>query len=202
LLQSHDDWGWLIKKFEKRLDHWCNRWLTLGGRLVLIKAVLVSQPVFWMSMVAIPSSILERLRQLIYTFLWSGGKEKKRIHLCNWDNLARPKKAGGWGIKNLVFFNKALAEKSLWRGLSTEGIWKKVIKDKYLPYVSVSRWFRLETRSQGDSSPVWRNLLKSKPLLDHWLCWKTGNGCSYTGGRDQLMGLGINSFLSDALLNS
>jgi len=33
------DWGWLIKKIEKRLVHWCNRWLSLRGRLVLIKAV-------------------------------------------------------------------------------------------------------------------------------------------------------------------
>jgi hypothetical protein len=26
-----EDWCWLLKKFEKRIDHWCNRWLTLGG---------------------------------------------------------------------------------------------------------------------------------------------------------------------------
>jgi hypothetical protein len=32
------DWQWLIDKFESRINHWCNKWLTLGGRLVLIKA--------------------------------------------------------------------------------------------------------------------------------------------------------------------
>jgi hypothetical protein len=95
------DWGWLIKKFEKRLNHWYNRWLSLGGCLVLIKAVLVNLLVFWMPMAAIPSSILNRLRQLIFIFLWSGGKDKTRYHICNWDNLTRPKKDGGWGIKNL-----------------------------------------------------------------------------------------------------
>jgi hypothetical protein len=25
------DWRWLITKFERRIDHWCNGWLTLGG---------------------------------------------------------------------------------------------------------------------------------------------------------------------------
>ena len=25
------DWDWLLKKFESRITHWCNRWLTLGG---------------------------------------------------------------------------------------------------------------------------------------------------------------------------
>jgi hypothetical protein len=153
-------------------------------------------------MAAVPVSVLEKLRQLIYTFLWSGCREKKRLHLCNWDSIARPKKVGGWGIKNLAFFNKSLAEKSLWRGLTTEGIWKKVLKDKYLPYVSVSMWFRLELRSQGETSPVWRNLLKSLPLLDHWLCWKSGNGETIQAGRDQIMGMGNNSFLSQALLTA
>jgi hypothetical protein len=131
-----DDWRWLIKKFEKRIDHWCNRWLSLGGRLVLIKAVLVSQPVYWMSMAVVPNSVLVKLRQLIFSFLWSGCSERKRLHLCNWDTIARPKKAGGWGVKNLAFFNKALAAKTLWRGLTKAGIWHKVLKDKYLPYVS------------------------------------------------------------------
>jgi len=26
-----EDWLWLISKFEKRIDHWCDRWLYLGG---------------------------------------------------------------------------------------------------------------------------------------------------------------------------
>ena len=34
------DWRWLLIKFEKRIVHWCNRWLTLGGRFVLIKSIL------------------------------------------------------------------------------------------------------------------------------------------------------------------
>ena len=29
-------WYWLISKFEKRISHWTNRLLSLGGRLVLI----------------------------------------------------------------------------------------------------------------------------------------------------------------------
>jgi hypothetical protein len=109
-----DNWRWLINKFEQRINHWCNCCLSLGGQLVLIKAVLVSQPVYWISMVVVPISVLEKLRQLIYTFLWSGCRENKCLHLCNWDSIARPKKDGGWGIKKISFFNKSLAAKSLW----------------------------------------------------------------------------------------
>jgi hypothetical protein len=48
-----EDWRWLISKFEKRLNLWCNRWLSLGGRYVLIKVVLESQPVYWMALASI-----------------------------------------------------------------------------------------------------------------------------------------------------
>jgi hypothetical protein len=37
---SFEYWRWLIIKFENRIRHWCNCWLTLGGRGTLAKAVL------------------------------------------------------------------------------------------------------------------------------------------------------------------
>jgi hypothetical protein len=27
------DWDWLVTKVEKKVGHWCNRWLTIGGPL-------------------------------------------------------------------------------------------------------------------------------------------------------------------------
>jgi hypothetical protein len=72
-----EDWRWLIKNFKRRIDHWCNCWIFLGGRLVLIKEFLESQPVYWISMAVVPNSILVKLRQLIFSFLWSGCSERK-----------------------------------------------------------------------------------------------------------------------------
>jgi hypothetical protein len=54
------------------------------------------------------------------------------MHHCNWESLAKPKTQGGWGIRNIFTFNTALAANSLWRVLTTKGIWSMVIKDKYL----------------------------------------------------------------------
>jgi hypothetical protein len=36
----YDDWIWLYNKLEDGILVWCNRWLSFGGRLVLVKAVL------------------------------------------------------------------------------------------------------------------------------------------------------------------
>jgi hypothetical protein len=49
----------------------------------------------------------------MFNFLWTGKKEKEIIHLVNWKRIAKPKKKGGWGIKNIFCFGKALAAKIL-----------------------------------------------------------------------------------------
>ena len=36
------DWNMILQKIEKRIGCWSFRWLSLGGRLVLAKAVLQS----------------------------------------------------------------------------------------------------------------------------------------------------------------
>ena len=77
------DWHWLIKKFEKRFQHWTFRLLSIGGRLVLIKAVLTSMSIYWMALVPIPKSILDKLRILIFSFLWGSTPDNKKYHLVD-----------------------------------------------------------------------------------------------------------------------
>jgi len=57
-----EDWMWLISKFQKMIDHLCNRWLSLGGCYILIKDVLEIQLVYWMTIAVIPNSVLSRIR--------------------------------------------------------------------------------------------------------------------------------------------
>lgn len=40
------DRQWMICKIERSIHFWCHRWLTRGGRLTLIKAVLEAIPVY------------------------------------------------------------------------------------------------------------------------------------------------------------
>jgi hypothetical protein len=119
----------------------------MGGRFVLVKVVLESIPVFWLGIVNIPSSVLARIRQLMFNFLWSGCGNSVRVHLCKWEDLAKPKAYGGWGIKNLYWFSRALAANTLWRCLMRDGLWHRVIKDKYLSSTSVVSWLRRPTVS-------------------------------------------------------
>ena len=66
------DWQWLIEKVEKKLNTWCNQWLSKGGCMILVKVILV----YWMSRAWIPKGVLESIRILWYMFIWSGDHEK------------------------------------------------------------------------------------------------------------------------------
>ena len=64
------DWLWLIQKVEKRICHWTFRYLSLGGRLVLLNSVLSSILVYWMSLAPLPATVLQKLKSLMFNFLW------------------------------------------------------------------------------------------------------------------------------------
>jgi hypothetical protein len=97
-----NDWSWLLKKMEKKIDNWCYRWLSLGGRYTLLKVVLESQPVYWMSLAYVPRSVLNSIRKLMFNFLWRRNNDSTPLHLCKWEQLSLPKKFGGWGFHNIL----------------------------------------------------------------------------------------------------
>jgi hypothetical protein len=88
--------------------------------------------VYWMSLAFIPKGVLEKIRKLTFRFLWSGSKEKKGIVWVTWNYIAIPKGQGGWGIKNIHLFSKALATKCVWRLIEGKGLWCQVITQKYM----------------------------------------------------------------------
>jgi hypothetical protein len=73
----------LEKKFETRISNWSHRWLSLGRRVTLVKVVLESIPVYWLSLAKIPKSILNNIRKRMFNFLWTGKKIKEGVHLIS-----------------------------------------------------------------------------------------------------------------------
>ena len=51
---SYKYWMWLYKKIEGCIKCCNNKFLSMGGRLVLLKAVLQSMPVYWATIAYIP----------------------------------------------------------------------------------------------------------------------------------------------------
>ena len=62
------DWDWLIAKVENMIRNWSFWWLSKGGKLILVKAVLEAIPVFWMHFWS-PLGILEKIGKMCFKFL-------------------------------------------------------------------------------------------------------------------------------------
>jgi hypothetical protein len=78
----------------------------------------------------------------MFNFLWSVSGALEHVHLYKWNDLANPKAFGGWGIKNLFWFSRALEENTLWCCLMKDKLWHRVLKEKYFPSSSVVNWLR------------------------------------------------------------
>jgi hypothetical protein len=55
------DWMWLVNKIEKNIGLWCYKWLSMGGRLILLKTVLESQSIYWMAVELVPKFIINQI---------------------------------------------------------------------------------------------------------------------------------------------
>ncbi|XP_071687390.1 uncharacterized protein [Rutidosis leptorrhynchoides] len=126
LVSSWDD---LIGKFNNRLASWKARLLSSGGRLTLIKSVLGSVGIYFMSLFVFPVTVINKIEAIIMRFFWGSNNSKRKMAWVKWDNALASYEKGGLNICSLKAFNLALILK--WRGRyfnSTNDMWVKVIK--------------------------------------------------------------------------
>jgi hypothetical protein len=58
---NNKDWETIEERIEKKLSSWKGKYLSVGGRLVLINSVLSSLPMFMLSFFEIPKGCLKGL---------------------------------------------------------------------------------------------------------------------------------------------
>ena len=125
-------WNPVVDRVEKRLEGWKKAFLSRGGRLTLIQAVLDSLPTYYLSLFRIPSVVAKTLESLMRNFLWEGSGEAHKDHLIKWDLVSKSKETGGLEIGNLMAKNISLIGKWLWRfPIEQESLWHSVIRSKY-----------------------------------------------------------------------
>jgi hypothetical protein len=112
-LSKKGDRQWLVVEVEKKINHWCNWWLSRGIKLVLVKVVLEAILVYWISLAWVPKRILEKIRKLCFKFILLVDNKKKGLMLASSKNLVAPKANGEWGLKKLFLFSMALARNFL-----------------------------------------------------------------------------------------
>lgn len=88
--------------------------MTQAGRILLVKSILASLPVFFMCCLDPPETIKKQINKYFRHCLWSGpDPEDHRPAMVAWIVVCRPKNQGGLGIKDINVQNKALLLKNL-----------------------------------------------------------------------------------------
>ncbi|GJX36378.1 putative RNA-directed DNA polymerase, eukaryota, reverse transcriptase zinc-binding domain protein [Tanacetum coccineum] len=122
-------WNILIDRFQKRLSSWKANLLSIGGRLTLIKAVLGSLGIYYLSIFKAPESILNTLESLRSRFFWGGSQDSKNMAWVKWSHVLPSFDKGGLNIGSLKAFNLALLQKWRWRMFSSPNtLWVNTIK--------------------------------------------------------------------------
>ena len=77
---SANIFAFLKDKLMHRVNGWTCRWLSKGGKQVLIKSILLALPTYVMSTFLLPLEICKNLASAIAQFWWSSNLPKRRIH--------------------------------------------------------------------------------------------------------------------------
>lgn len=82
-----DIWDPILNILRDKISKWKNRALNLVERLVLTKAILQSIPIYMLSAIPAPASVLTNIRNIQRDFLWGKCEEKKKWALVAWDRV-------------------------------------------------------------------------------------------------------------------
>jgi hypothetical protein len=180
-------WKPMVDAIKKRLGSWGNKFISLGGRIVLINAVLNSMPVFFLSYLKIPVKVWREVVKIQRTFLWGGLSNRRKVCWVKWKDICRPKKDGGLGIRDVRIMNLSLLAKWRWK-LLVEGneVWRRVVVARYGSDVVGNLNLAVDALRNGTSG-WWRDLCRldvDGGWLKHVVEKRLGNGSTIRFWKD------------------
>ena len=83
-----------IKDLELQLNLWKSRYLSLKGKVLLVKTLGISKYLFLAKVIHIPNKIKKEINSILYRLIWNGSTDKVRRNifmqnLSNGDTICR-----------------------------------------------------------------------------------------------------------------
>ena len=82
--------------------------LSFGGRFTLIKSVLSTIPVYYISLFKMPEGVSRILDKIQSYFLWGDNGLEKKLHLVSWNKVTSNLNQGGLGVRRIRDMNDCL----------------------------------------------------------------------------------------------
>ena len=108
-------WNPILQKIQRKLMTWKAKTLPRAGRLVLIKSVLNSLPLYYLSLFKMSKAVTYRIIQIQRRFLWVGDKAGAFSALVKWEVVQLPKSRGRLGVGDILMKNARPLFKWWWR---------------------------------------------------------------------------------------
>ncbi|CAN1261991.1 Putative ribonuclease H protein At1g65750 [Linum perenne] len=156
-----------------RMQGWKDRFISQGGKEVLIKAVLQAIPTYSMNAFLLPKTMAEEIERMMNSFWW-GTKDYGGggVAWMRWERMCTLKEFGGLGFRNLMGFNLAMLGKQGWRFISDpNALVSRVFKARYFPKGSF-----LSAEEGKNPSLVWKSIWSSQVVVEQGVRWKIGDG--------------------------
>lgn len=107
--------GYLRERVSRKMESWKNKLLSVGGKEILLKAVIQAIPNYTMACFKVPDTICKDIDRACARYWWGDTEAKRKMHWSKWGVLCAPKIKGGMGFRSLASVNKALLAKQIWR---------------------------------------------------------------------------------------
>ncbi|GKE23085.1 hypothetical protein Tco_1434597 [Tanacetum coccineum] len=107
-MKSFASWKMLIDHFCSRLSTWKASLLSIGGRLTLIKSVLESLGIYYLSIFRAPESVLNDWERIRSNFFWGGNQDGKKMTWVKGSIILNSYDNRGLNIGSLKAFNPLL----------------------------------------------------------------------------------------------
>lgn len=103
-----ENWNERIEKMHSLIKQWSRRNLSISGKICVITSYLISQLVYVLQSLAVPSDVLDKVNRLLFRFLWENKfsntrafEKVKRTVLCS------PKEMGVLQMINIKDMQKS-----------------------------------------------------------------------------------------------
>ncbi|GJY59330.1 RNA-directed DNA polymerase, eukaryota [Tanacetum coccineum] len=114
-------WDYVIAKLSARLSKWKLKSLSIGGRLTLIKSILSSLPLYYMSSFKVPKGVLSKMESIRRNFFNGVENAEKKMSLIGWNKILASNKNGViYGIHGALDNSSSYSRRSPWLDIVNE----------------------------------------------------------------------------------
>ncbi|KAK9271890.1 hypothetical protein L1049_002255 [Liquidambar formosana] len=161
----------LLVKIRQKVVGWRSKLLSQGGRLVLIRHVLSSMPIYLLSAMHFPTSIIKDSERIFSDFFWGDSNGKKRRKWIAWESICCPCSEGGLNIRSVTNVMKSFRIKQAWAIFTSDSLWARFMILKYVKSTHLS-----QVQFHTGCSNLWWHILKVFPFIFDNSCWVIGRG--------------------------